>query len=295
MSLGYVLRRLGMFDDASLRVMNKLAFKVLLPALVFYNIYKTDLGGLFNPGIILFAAVTAFAIFGLFTVVTVQIEKDNRKRGALIQGIGRSNSIIFSLPIVTAIFGPEKAGMTALVVGTVVPIFNALSVIVLSVFRSKAIDYKELVLDIIRNPLIIGSLSGLLALRFGLILPSAIDKAIGDLSRAATPLAIIALGASFNFKSVKDNSWRICYGVVSKLIIIPGIFVPLSILLGFTGPELVTLMIMYAAPAAVSTYTMAQQMDADDVLAGQLVVFGSAFSVLTIFLWIYSLRILGYV
>jgi predicted permease len=40
---------------------------------------------------------------------------------------------------------------------------------------------------------------------------------------------------------------------------------------------------------------MAQQMDADDVLAGQLVVFGSAFSVLTIFLWIYSLRILGYV
>jgi hypothetical protein len=228
-------------------------------------------------------------------VVTVQIEKDNRKRGALIQGIGRSNSIIFSLPIVTAIFGPEKAGMTALVVGTVVPIFNALSVIVLSVFRSKAIDYKELVLDIIRNPLIIGSLSGLLALRFGLILPSAIDKAIGDLSRAATPLAIIALGASFNFKSVKDNSWRICYGVVSKLIIIPGIFVPLSILLGFTGPELVTLMIMYAAPAAVSTYTMAQQMDADDVLAGQLVVFGSAFSVLTIFLWIYSLRILGYV
>jgi len=293
MSLGYGLKHLGMFDPKSLKVLNSLAFKALLPALVFNNIYQTDPNGHFDTRVILFAAVSAFVIFGVFTVVTVIFEKDNRRRATLIQGIGRSNSIIFSLPIVASIYGAERAGITAIVVGTVVPIFNALSVIVLSVFRNKKISPGKLIVDVFKNPLIIGSLAGILAMRVGLSLPVPVEKTIGDLAKAATPLAILALGGSFNFSAVKDNTKYIVYGVFSKLVVIPGILVPVCVRMGFTGPELVTLMVMYAAPAAVSTFTMAQQMDADDVLAGQLVVFGSALSVVTIFLWIFGLRSLG--
>ena len=290
MALGYGMKHLGMFEHQSLKVLNSLAFKALLPALVFNNIYHTDPNGHFDTRVILFAALTAFAIFGVTTLVTVPFVNDNRKRAALIQGIGRSNSIIFSLPIVASIYGPEKAGITALVVGTVVPIFNALSVIVLSVFRNKKISMGKLLLDVFKNPLILGSLSGILALRYGLSLPVPVEKAIGDLAKAATPLAILALGGSFNFSAIRENTKYIVYGVTAKLAVIPGVLVPVAVKLGFTGPELVTLMVMYAAPAAVSTYTMAQQMDADDVLAGQLVVFGSALSVMTIFFWIFGLR-----
>jgi len=293
MSLGYGLKHLGMFDSKSLKVLNSLAFKALLPALVFNNIYQTDPSSGFDTRVILFAALSAFLIFGVFTLVTMLIVKDNRKRASLIQGISRSNSIIFSLPIVASIYGAERAGITAIVVGTVVPIYNALSVVVLSVFRNKKISPVKLILDIFKNPLILGSLAGILAMRSGLTLPVPIERAIGDLAKAATPLAILALGGSFNFSAVKENTKYIVYGVFSKLVVIPGILVPICVKMGFSGPELVTLMVMYAAPAAVSTYTMAQQMDADDVLAGQLVVFGSALSVVTIFLWIFGLRSMG--
>lgn len=293
MSLGYGLKHLGMFDPKSLKVLNSLAFKALLPALVFNNIYLTDRNGQFDTRVILFAAVSAFVIFGVFTAITVLIEKDNRRRATLIQGIGRSNSIIFSLPIVASIYGPERAGITAIVVGTVVPIFNALSVIVLSVFGKRKVSPGGLVLNVLKNPLILGSLAGILAMNADLVLPVPIEKTVGDLAKAATPLAILALGGSFNFSAVKENTKYITYGVFSKLVVIPGILVPICVKLGFTGPELVTLVIMYAAPAAVSTYTMAQQMDADDVLAGQLVVFGSAISVVTIFFWLFGLRSLG--
>ena len=293
MALGYGLKHLGMFDTNSLKVMNSLAFKALLPALVFNNIYQTDPNSHFDSRVILFAAVTVVVIFGLFTVITVVLTKENPRRAALIQGIGRSNSIIFSLPIVTSIYGPDKAGIAALVVGTVVPIYNALSVVVLSVFSHRKVRPVSLILNVMKNPLILGSLGGIMAMNAGLQLPGAIEKTIDDLAKAATPLAILALGGSFNFSAVRGNQRAIAYGVFSKLVVIPALFVPLSVLMGFRGPELVTLMIMYAAPAAVSTYTMAQQMDADDVLAGQLVIFGSAFSVLTIFFWIYGLRTLG--
>jgi len=49
-------------------------------------------------------------------------------------------------------------------------------------------------------------------------------------------------------------------------------------------------MVMLAAPPAVSSFTMAQQMEGDSELAGGLVVFGSLFAVLTMFVWIFALK-----
>jgi len=49
-------------------------------------------------------------------------------------------------------------------------------------------------------------------------------------------------------------------------------------------------MIMFAAPTAVSSFQMAKQMDGDADLAGQIVVFTSAFSIVTVFGWIFLLK-----
>ncbi|EQI40054.1 membrane transport family protein [Clostridioides difficile Y231] len=121
-------------------------------------------------------------------------------------------------------------------------------------------------------------------------IPTFLHKTIGDISKIATPLSLIILGGSFSFSAIKGHIKPIILGVCGKLILVPAIFLPISIFLGFRNVELASLMIMLSAPTAVSSFTMAQQMDSDSELAGQIVVFTSGFSILTVFLIIFILK-----
>jgi len=290
MALGYVLKRLKMFDDNTLKVMNSITFKAFLPLLLFYNIYKTDLKGAINPKLICFALISVTPTFIVLCILIPLIEKDNKKRGVLIQGIFRSNFIIFGLPVACSLFSEDKVGVVAILIATVVPFFNMLAVISLEIFRCGKLDIKNTLKGIITNPLIITSAIGLLFLIFGIKLPTAIEKSISDISRIATPLSLILLGGSFSFTDVKAHLKQTIIGVTGRLIVVPSILMPISIWLGFRDIELIALMLIFASPTAISSFTMAQKMDGDSELAAQIVVFTSAFCILTVFLWIFTLK-----
>ncbi|WP_346912329.1 AEC family transporter [Clostridium sp.] len=290
MALGYVLKRLKMFDDNTLKVMNSITFKTFLPLLLFYNIYKTDLNGAINLKLIFFALISVTLTFVILCIFIPLIEKNNQKRGVLIQGVFRSNFVIFGLPVACSLFGDDKVGVVAILIATVVPLFNMLAVIALEIFRCGKLDIKNTLRGIITNPLIIASAIGLCFLALGIKLPTAIEKSVSDISRIATPLSLILLGGSFAFTDVKTHLRQTVIGVTGRLIIIPGILMPISIWLGFRDVELLGLMLIFASPTAISSFTMAQKMDADSDLAAQIVVFTSAFCILTVFLWIFLLK-----
>lgn len=293
MALGYFLKRIKMIDSHSLDVMNNISFKLLFPLLLFDSIYKTDIKGAFSPKLILFALGTVMLIFVFLCIVIPLIEKDNKKRGVLIQGIFRSNFVIFGLPISIALCGEGNIGPTSVLIAIIVPIYNAFSIVALEMFRGEKINVKKIILGVLKNPFVISAAVGVLCLLINLRLPSAIDKTISDIAKISTPLALILLGASFNFSSVKGNMKQILIGVIGKLVVMPLIFIPIYVLAGFRGVELAALVVMIGAPTAVSTYTMATKMDGDDVLAGQLVVFDSIGSVATMFLWVFILKQMG--
>lgn len=147
---------------------------------------------------------------------------------------------------------------------------------------------------ILLNPILIGGFLGLVCSLTSVRLPLAMERVLIEIADIATPLALIILGASVTFTSVKANRKSLILAVAGKLLIVPAVGVTISILAGFRGLELILLMSMFASPAAVSSYTMAQQMDGDADLAGQIVVFTTAFSLFTLFFWITSLMGLGY-
>jgi len=105
MSLGYFLKSLNMFDNNTLDTMNNITFKSFLPMLLFYNIYKTDLQGVFNLKLMIFSATCVIALYLILYLIVPLIEKDNKKRGALLQGLFRSNFVIFGIPITESLFG----------------------------------------------------------------------------------------------------------------------------------------------------------------------------------------------
>ena len=279
-----------MFDNNTLDTMNNITFKSFLPMLLFYNIYKTDLQGVFNLKLMIFSATCVIALYLILYLIVPLIEKDNKKRGALLQGLFRSNFVIFGLPITESLFGGEKVGVAALLIAVIVPLFNILSVIALETFRGGKPDFRKISIGIIKNPLIIASCLGILTLLLKIKIPTAIEKTISDVSKIATPLSLILLGASFKFDNIKKYLKQTTIAVVGKTILTPCIILPICIMFGYRGVELTTLMIIFAAPTAISSFTMAQQMDSDSDLAGQIVVFTSAFYVVTVFMLIFILK-----
>lgn len=290
MSLGYYLKFKNLLDSKTLSVMNSVCFKIFLPLLLFYNIYKSDIKSSFNPKLMLFSVACVLILFLILMLIIPKIEKDNSKRGVMIQGIFRSNFVIFGMPIATAIYGDGNIGTTALLIAVVVPLFNLLSVVSLEVFRNGDIDYKKILKGIITNPLIIASFIGIIFVLFKLKLPTFLEKSISDVSRIATPLSLILLGGSFSFSHVGSYLKKTTFVVFGKLILVPLIFIPISVIFGFRGIELLTLLLVFASPVAVSSFQMAKQMGGDSILAEQVIVFSCLLCIPTVFLWIVTLK-----
>ena len=294
MAIGYFIKNIKFIDDNTVKKNNALVFKLFLPMMLFKNVYESDISSVFNPKLIMFSLISSLIIIAVLFVIVPVFEKDNRKRGVLIQGMFRSNFVIFGVPVTEALCGSEVTGSAAVLVAIIVPVFNFFSVIALAVFDTKKADFKSVLLNIIKNPLIIASALGLGALLLGIRLPHVIEESVSYLAKVTTPLALMMLGASINFKRIGDNLVSMTCAVLVKLVIIPLIFVGAGIFVfGFRGAELAILLALFATPPAVSSFTMAQQMGSDDELAGLLVMFGTSFCLITMFVWIYIIKTLG--
>lgn len=290
MGLGYFLKYLKMFDEDSLNIMNNVAFKVFLPLLLFYNVYNTNMGNIIDFKLMMFVFICILVLFGFLFFFIPIIEKDNSKRGVMIQGVFRSNFVLFGIPVATSILGEGNIGSIALLIGVVVPTYNLLAVICLETFRGGKINIANMIKGVITNPLIIAGVIGIIFFTLKIKLPTFIETTVKDISKIATPLSLILLGASFSFSDVKKYIKETSIVTISRLIIVPLIFVTLGYYVGYRHADLLGIMIIFAAPAAVSSFQMAKQMDGDADLAGQIVVFTSAFSIVTVFFWIFTLK-----
>ncbi len=291
--LGYFLRRIKMYDATALKQMNKLCFKVFLPIYLFNSVYSTNLTEAFNVKLILFAVSGLLLVFFALMIIIPRLEKDNAKRGVMVQGIFRSNFALFGLPLATSLCGEEGIGPTSLLLGIVVPIVNILAVITLETFRGGKPNVCKMLKGIATNPLIIACLLGAIFNLLNIELPYAVQKSVTDLGRVATPLSLVVLGGEFVFGKVQGYMKQLSITVAGKLIISPLIMVTIGVLLGFRDELLVPILIMFGAPTAVSSFTMAEQMGGDGELAAEVVVFTSGLAILTMFLWIFILKQFG--
>ncbi|CCX45619.1 MAG: AEC family transporter [Oscillospiraceae bacterium] len=293
MALGYGTRRLGWLRREEISTINKIAFRIFLPCLLYYNIYCSDLSGSFDPLLMAYAVGGVLLTFGLALGYTLLTEKLPERRGVLIQGMFRSNYVIMGIPVATALLGADQLGTVSILIAVIVPLFNMLAVVVLEVFRGQKPKPLHILGQIAKNPLVIGSVLGILTLVAGIRLPHILEQTIQSVSAIASPLQLFLLGAFFQFSGLKTYRRELVTVSIAKLIVSPGLFLGLGALLGFRGVAFVSLIGIFASPTAVNSFTMAQQMGGDAELAGDIVVTTSAASILTMFLWIFLFKSLG--
>lgn len=294
MGLGYAAKALKWMDDKSAKVMNSIIFKIFLPILLCNNIRNADMSKLANVGVFVYTAVGLCVLFGVSMLLMPRISKDGRRTGVLVQGICRANYAFLGLPLIAAMFPNQDTSVASLMVAVTVPFYNALSVVALEIYRGGQIKLAKILKNIAKNPLIIGCAAGLVLLLCGIELPGVLDKAMTDVGKAATPMALFLLGTSFSFGAVHGNEKALSFAVVMKLVVVPVIFVGGALLAGFRDVALASVLIAFGAPTAVSSFTMAQQMDGDDVLAGQIVVFTTLLSVISLVGFIFVFKQMGW-
>lgn len=309
-ALGYLFKRIGLLNQGFLDVGNKLTFRVLIPALLYYNIYGIGSLGEINFGFVLYGLAAIAVIFLVSTLVTCVFTKDQGKRGSLIQATFRSNYAIIGLPLASALFGDKGAAAAGVMSAFCVPLFNILAVVTLTVFNNdsqkKKIDVKKILIGIVKNPLIIATVLGLLTLavrelfvlwgvRFRLRDIEFLYKTLENLKSICTPFALIVLGGKFEFSAVKRQLRYIVFGTLMRTVAVPvlGLAVAYFFIPGLSGEHFATYVAVFGTPVAVASAIMAKEMGADDELAGQLVVWTSLVSTVTIFVYVAIFRSIG--
>lgn len=290
MAVGYFIRLKSLLDIKAISQCNTLVFKLFLPVLLFNNVRSSSIGELGGIGLFLFVIVFIILSFIIATVVIMMIEKDNAKRGVMIQGIARSNYALFGIPLVGLLFPDGNLAIASILVALVIPMFNILSVVVLTCFGSKNTDIKSILLSIVKNPLIIGTFLGIICLLIQIEFPQFIEQSLTNVGSVATPFSLMMLGAGFEFQSVGTQIKRIGIVVLGKLVIVPAIILTIAVFMGFSGIELACLLVIFASPTAVSSFTMAKTMGGDSELAASIVVFTSTLCIFTMFLAIFVLK-----
>ena len=298
--LGYILTRIKLWNENFLKIANQVCFKCLLPVLLFYNVATANIFEVFNLKLILYVCLCACLLCGILFFIVPLLIKDNKRRGVFIQGTFRSNFLLFGVPLGLSIGGTEGAILAAVVASFYVPVINMLSVISLYVFsESENKSLKSALLGIVKNPLIIGGVSGLI---FSLIrnslnftLPEMIDTTLFNIKSAATPIAFMVLGGDLKFGNLLKNIKVSIVSVLGKIVLIPATMLTISSLLGFNKLEMAILIAVFATPNAVSSYAMARNYEADYELAGEIITLGTILSILTMFIFITIGRNLGWI
>jgi hypothetical protein len=323
MVLGYLFRKIGLIDEKAAGWMNKFVFKIALPVLVFKDLASQDFAGTWNGQFVLFCFLVtsiSIAVIALFSKVVV---KDRGKRGEFIQSSYRSSAALLGIAFIHNIYGDAASGMGPLMILGSVPLYNIFAVIVLMLTaddsdKKKSTEnefaksdmagkeamagktsqgqsalLKKTLYGIVTNPIILGIAIGLLWSLLRIPQPKIFQTIVTNISALATPLGLMSMGATFEFKKAIGDIKPALVAAFIKLFALAAIFLPIAVALGFTGEQIVAILVMLGSATTVSCYIMAKSMGHEGTLSSSVIMlttFGCSFSLT---LWLFILRSLG--
>lgn len=297
MVLGWFLMRIGLFNKEFNKVADKYVFKVALPVLLFKDIATADIRSDFNLTFVLFCMITTTIMFLAIWGLSYIFIKDKTQVGAFAQASARGSAAVLGIAFINNIYG--NSGMAPLMIVSAVPLYNILSVIILTFSAdmgkgvNKGENIKKACLNVIKNPIIIGIFLGLPFSIFGISIPQIPLKAVTSIAQTATPIALLVVGAGFEGAKAIKKIKLTAIATFIKLVFLPLIFFPFAIAFGFRGSELVAILIMLGSPTTVTCYIMAKNMGNDEVLSSSIVVMATLLSSVTLTGWIFVLKVLG--
>ena len=295
--LGIFLKKWKIINDQFVKDASCLVFTVALPALIFIKLAANDFSQTFDGKQVLYVISTTTLGFGTVWAIASAWIKKGQDIGPFVQGAYRSNYAIVGFAVILNIFGDTALAKASVLLAFVMPLYNFLAVIVLTVplHNEEGSHWAKSLFNILRNPLIIATLCSLPFSFFHIDLPKVVIKTGNYLAAMALPVALISIGGSLNLEAIKKASKLAIIASALKLIVTPALFIWGAILLGYRGENLGVMFVLFGSPTAVASFVMAKTMGANSKLAGNIVLISTLVSCLTITLGLTILMNLGYI
>jgi len=284
--LGKLLARWGGADKSFMSKLNAFSFKWLIPAMLFLNIYDSDIRTAFDPKLLIFSFSGTVAMFLISWVLSARL-LPRGKVASFTQACFRGNYNLMAIPLVTGLLGADMLPKALVMSPVFIALYNVLSVTIFTLYAKDAAKtglrrVGAVLFGIIKNPFMIAMFLALPFSIFDISLPVLIHKPIEYMSDMATPVALIALGGSLTIKSLKENFPVSLTAAAVKTIITPLIMVPLAIFLGFRGVDLGIIAILFSTPMAVNCYAMAVELGGDGELTSGAILLSTILSVVSL-------------
>lgn len=295
MVLGYLLhQKTRLMSDSFADHLNTFVFKVALPVQLFKNLSESDFRSLWNGGVVAFCFFATLASI-LILLVLSRLLRDRSLRAEFVQAGYRGSQALLGAALMQNVYG--DTGPLALVLIGAVPLYNVAAVMLLTLMVPGGhLDRKTMgktVRGILTNPIILGIAVGLVWSLLQIPQPVVMQRAVSSLAATATPMGLLALGASLDPKKAA-GCWKPTLAASAfKLVIFAALFLPVAVALGWRNEILVVLLIMLASPATVSCFSMARSMGHEGTLSSSAVMFTTVCSAFTFTVWLYLLKTLA--
>ncbi|WP_369986002.1 AEC family transporter [Thalassolituus sp.] len=293
-ALGVFLKARGQIDDAFVATSSKLVFNVSLPVLMFMAIVTADMQVSEYIPLVGFSLGAALGAFVLTVVVARLGGFADAQYGAFVQSAFRSNLGIIGLALCITAYPEQGAILGALVLAVVTPLYNLLSVWVLSSGQDDISWSKQLRLTM-TNPLIVAIALAALVRVASPEMPNVLLSTGDILAGLTLPLALIGIGASLTLSRSVLMSTSVVLAVFMKLVVLPSVVVVAAVWGGFRGAELMTLALMFASPTAAAAFVMAKAMNSDSRHTADVIALSTLGSGLTVTTIIYVINLIGLV
>jgi hypothetical protein len=283
---GYLIARTGLITGQQWHGVEKLAFFILFPAVLFRTIFQADFESFptFDMGAALL--LTIFVTAGLLLAARTAIERiwgiPAVRFTSIFQGTMRWNAMI-ALAIADNVAGDTGLAMLAVAMVFMIPVLNVMSILVLSRYASgTAPSGSKIMKDLFTNPFILSIVAGVLLNLSGLSLPFVIEDTVEIFARAALPIGIICVGAGLDLSSLRRPGPALTMGTFLRPVFMPLIAFVIATLFGLQGPAMAVVIIACAVPCASNSYLLARQMGGDAKLMAEIITLQTLAATVTI-------------
>ena len=288
MTVGVFIGRWGLMSKESFRMVNDAIFRIFLPLTLFFDVYDTDISTVLRPSIVAFVAAGAVLLWAFAWVIVSKFVEEDTCATVMIQGIYRSNYVLFGVSIARSVCGEDGVALAAALAALVVPLFNVLSVILFEVRRGSQVKVFRVFIGILKNPLVVAGVSGGICAAVGIRLPELACSPLRSLGDIATPLALVSLGGLLSVGSILRHRVYLMATVVVRLVVVPLVMLSTAVAFGMRGDVLIILLAVFGSPTAVASAPMAQAMGGNGELAGEIVAATSVACVVTVFFFVFG-------
>ena len=296
--LGCLMRKRGLVSEHFAAEGDHLCMRLLFPVLLFRSISQGELAldSCLRSIAFAYGIIAVSLLAGILLIP--RLVRDRNQIAVVIQSLYRGNFTLYGIPFSQLLGGSGAAAAASAIAAATLPVLNIAAVVMYAWYAGRERrNWVQLLKGILKNPILWGVFLGLAFRPFHAALPGPLESLTASLAAMASPLAFLTLGTKLYGGRVPAEQRKLTGAVVLyKLLIMPALVLPMAIWgFGFRGPELIPVFLFAAAPSAITTYQLAGEYGADDLLAGSIVTISTLASSVTLCVFVAVLKNLSFI